>query len=172
MLQINKNYILIIFFFFFVQESFSQQNKHNTIGSFAAWEAYYWDTEEGKICSIMSIPIKEEGDYKKRGEVYTQVSINSNTSGAGVVSVQAGYTFKNQSEVEINIDNKNTVLLFTHERMAWAKSAEEDSKLIKFMKLGNSMITKGISSRGTNTKDTYSLKGFSAAYKAMVKVCK
>ena len=33
------------------------------------------------------------------------------------------------------------------------------------------MIVRGISSRGTNTKDTYSLKGFSAAYKAIKKVC-
>jgi len=172
MLQMSKNYILIIFFLFSVQESFSQQNKHNNIGSFGSWEAYYWDTEEGKICTIQSVPLKEEGEYKKRGEVYTQVSINTNTLGAGVVSFQAGYTFKNQSEVKINIDKKNTVLLFTHERMAWAKSVEEDSKLIKFMKLGNSMIVEGKSSRGTNTRDTYSLKGFSAAYKAMGQVCK
>ena len=34
------------------------------------------------------------------------------------------------------------------------------------------MIVKGISSRGTNTKDKYSLKGFVAAYKAINKKCK
>ena len=40
------------------------------------------------------------------------------------------------------------------------------------MKLGTKMVVKGVSMRGTNTTDTYSLKGFIAAYKAMNKICK
>ena len=57
-------------------------------------------------------------------------------------------------------------------RVAWTISEEEDARLIKFMKLGNEMIVRGISSRGTKTIDTYSLKGFSAAFTAIRKVCK
>jgi len=63
-------------------------------------------------------------------------------------------------------------LFLTNNQTAWADTEDEDVLLIKFMKLGTKMVVKGISSRGTNTIDTYSLKGFIAAYKAMNKICK
>jgi hypothetical protein len=34
------------------------------------------------------------------------------------------------------------------------------------------MIVEGVSSKGTKTKDTYSLKGFTGAYKAISAKCK
>ena len=37
---------------------------------------------------------------------------------------------------------------------------------------GARLVVKGTSSRGTKTTDTYSLKGFSAAFKAIGKACK
>ena len=39
------------------------------------------------------------------------------------------------------------------------------------MKRGRKMVVKGKSSRGTATTDTYSLTGFSAAYKAIGEAC-
>ena len=39
------------------------------------------------------------------------------------------------------------------------------------MKRGERMIVDGKSSRGTATKDTYSLKGFSSAYRAISAKC-
>ena len=54
----------------------------------------------------------------------------------------------------------------------WPEDEEIDDLLIKGMKRGTTMIVKGISSRGTNTTDTYSLRGFTASYKAISKICK
>ena len=121
---------------------------------------------------MMTIPKKEEGKYTKRGEVYAQVVKNMGTKDTGVVNFAAGYTFKENSEVNIKIDDKHSFILFTNKSTAWTQTEKDDASLIKFMKLGNTMIVKGISSRGTNTKDTYSLKGFVAAYKAINKKCK
>jgi len=39
------------------------------------------------------------------------------------------------------------------------------------MRAGLTMVVKGTSSRGTLTTDTYSLRGFTAAYDAMQKAC-
>ena len=36
---------------------------------------------------------------------------------------------------------------------------------------GSKMVAVGTSSRGTKTKDTYSLSGFTKAYKAINKAC-
>ena len=51
-------------------------------------------------------------------------------------------------------------------------NGQEDLKLIAAMKRGERMIVDGKSNRGTTTKDTYSLKGFSSAYQAISAKCK
>ncbi|MBF87067.1 MAG: hypothetical protein CMJ14_03595 [Pelagibacterales bacterium] len=160
----------LIFIYFGFQTCFADES-HIELGNYGNWDAYYWNLNDGKVCVMMSVPLKEEGKYTRRGDVYAQVSLNENNSNSGVVSFQAGYTYKIKSEINVIIDKNNKMLLQPVGRVAWTVSEEEDSKLIKFMKLGNEMIVRGISSRGTNTKDTYSLKGFSAAYKAIKKVC-
>ena len=40
------------------------------------------------------------------------------------------------------------------------------------MKKGNILIAEGTSNRGTETKDTYSLLGFTKAFKKVKDVCK
>ncbi len=39
------------------------------------------------------------------------------------------------------------------------------------MKAGSNLVVKASSSRGTDTTDTYSLSGFTAAYNAISKAC-
>ena len=68
-------HFIIIFFLFLVQESFSDDSFYE-IGNYGDWNAFYWDMKEGKVCAIVSLPLKEEGNYTKRGKVYSQVSKN------------------------------------------------------------------------------------------------
>ena len=166
-----KYFTLIVLAFLFFFSTVSRCST--TLGTYGEWEAMYWNTEEGLVCSIISAPTKQEGKYTKRGQVYAQISQNKGSEGIGIVSFQAGYTFKKNIPVIVNIDSKHTFkLLLTNNQTAWADTDTEDALLIKFMKLGTKMVVKGVSSRGTNTIDTYSLKGFIAAYKAMNKICK
>ena len=44
-------------------------------------------------------------------------------------------------------------------------------KIIEAMKKGNILIAEGTSNRGTETKDTYSLLGFTKAFKKVKDVC-
>ena len=62
--------------------------------------------------------------------------------------------------------------LFTNGDNAWAPDNATDKKLVETMKRGERMIVEGVSARGTKTKDTYSLSGFSSAYKAISQKCK
>ena len=48
----------------------------------------------------------------------------------------------------------------------------EDKAVVAAMSKGASLTVQGNSSRGTPTVDTYSLQGFSAAYKAITDTCK
>ena len=55
---------------------------------------------------------------------------------------------------------------------AFAVDTKTDKALVDAMIRGARMVVKGTSSRGTKTTDTYSLKGFSAAFKTIGKACK
>ena len=87
-----------------------------------------------------------------------------------MISVEAGYTYKQGSDVTVLIGGA-TFTLYTDGGYAWADDAKTDRALIENMKRGRSMVIKGISSRGTITTDTYSLVGFTAAYGAIGKAC-
>ena len=54
--------------------------------------------------------------------------------------------------------------------MDWIKT-KKDKKIIKAMLKGNKLIALGVSKRGTKTKDTYSLSGFTKAYNEINNYC-
>ena len=143
----------------------------NFLGEFEEWEAFKEFNGGKPVCYMGTKPIKAIGKYKKRGDNYVLVTHRPAEKSFGVVSVRAGYKFKKASEaiVSIGIHNFN---LFTDGGHAFAFENKDDFALIMAMKKGTNMIIKGTSSRGTKTTDTYSLKGVTAAWKAINKACK
>jgi len=89
----------------------------------------------------------------------------------GVINFQTGYTFKQGTSAIITIGDDN-FSLFTEGSDGWAKDGATDKAIVNAMIRGAQMMIKGTSSRGTKTTDTFSLKGFTAAYKAASKACK
>lgn len=141
------------------------------LGSFDDWEAYR-ETDGGKpVCYVGSQPKKATGKYKTRGETYILITHRPAEKSIGVVSLKAGYTFQKASETDIII-GEATFRLFTDAGHAFAYDQKTDKAIVNAMIRGARMVVKGTSSRGTKTTDTYSLKGFSAAYKAIGKACK
>ena len=139
------------------------------IGMFGDWEAYTATESGSKICYMGSAPKKAEGDYSQRGRTVLLVTHRPKEKEKGVVSVTAGYTYKNGSEVTVNIDGTG-FKLFTSGGHAFADEGK-DATLVGAMIRGSDMVVKGTSSRGTLTTDTYSLSGFTAAWKAIGKAC-
>ena len=134
--------------------------------------SHHREADGGKpVCFIGSEPKKSRGKYKKRGEAYVLVTHRPAEKSTHVVSVKAGYTYQNGSEVDLIIGAK-TFKLFTDAGHAFAYDDKTDKALIKAMVRGARMVVRGTSARGTLTTDTYSLKGFTAAYQAINKACK
>lgn len=134
------------------------------------WEAYV-DSEGGKkVCYIGSKPKKETGKYRKRGDTYVLITHRPAENSINVVSVAAGYTYQPASEVDVAIGD-NKFRLFTDGDYAFAYDTKTDGELVRAMVKGAVMVVKGTSNRGTATADTYSLKGFTAAYKAIGQAC-
>ena len=135
------------------------------------WEAYTTFENKRLVCYMGAEPQKTQGKYTKRGQTFLLITHRPSEKSKNVISLRAGYTYKKSSEVKMVI-GKERFELFTNGQWAFAADAGTDNKLVKSMIRGAELIVRGVSSRGTRTTDTYSLKGFTAAYKAIGKACK
>lgn len=137
---------------------------------FRDWSVYVHEDSSGRICFVTSEPIKQEGNFARRGRPRLFVTQFGGDRPRQEVSVDPGYTYRKGSTVEAVIDGARFEL-FTDRDRAWARSSEDDAKIIAAMRRGNQMTVRGTSVRDTWSLDTYSLAGFSAALKAMVEIC-
>ena len=141
------------------------------IGAFNAWEAYSFKENEQIVCYIVSQPTKKRGDYKRRGDVFAMVTHRPGEKSRDVVSFYAGYTLEKGSSVDVRIGS-GRFDMFTAADAAWARTKNADAALVRAMIRGAGMVVKGTSRFGTLTTDTYSLRGFTAAYRAISRACK
>ena len=122
---------------------------------------------DDNYCYIVSAPTKKEGDYTKRGDTYVLV-YRINKSPDKIVQVTAGYNYDESKPVILKI-GQTTFDFFGKEDSAW--TSDKDKEVIFAMKKGIMLSIEGYSSRGTLTVDTYTLKGFTAAFNKLSKDC-
>ncbi len=140
------------------------------LGKHGDWASYSLSENGNKVCYMVSKPVKAQGKYTNRGEIFALITHRPSENTRDVFSYITGYTYKAGSDATVTIDGTRYVL-FTQDDTAWAPDASADSKLAKAIRTGSKMVVKGTSARGTLTTDTYSLKGSGAAYKAISKEC-
>jgi hypothetical protein len=104
----------------------------------------------------------------RRGDIL--LFITYRPGGKGEVSFTGGYPFAPGSTVGLDVGGSRFDL-FVDGEWAWAGSPEDDGKIIAAMKAGSSAVLTGKSAKGTQTQDTFSLNGFSAAVDEAAKRC-
>ncbi len=125
---------------------------------------------EDDYCYVGSKPtITEIEEGKKRDITYILV-YRINKSPDAIVQIEAGYPYDQKKTVEVKID-KSLYKFFSEEETPETAWTKKDQEVIFAMKKGITLIVKGYSSRGTITIDTYTLKGFTAAYNKLTKDC-
>lgn len=134
------------------------------------WKAYTFRKGQATVCYMASAPKKSVGDYTKRDPAFVLVTNDPTSGGRGEVSFVAGYPYKEDSTVSVAIGGR-TFDLFTAADKAWTQGPEDDRDMVAAMINGADMVVKGVSSRGTETTDTYSLIGFTATKKTIDKTC-
>ncbi len=112
------------------------------------------NTKDGRVVSV------------NRGDILLFVSYIPVLGAKGQVSFTGGYPFAPGSQVALKVSSQ-TFQLFTdtatNKEMAWSPSEADDAKIITAMKRGAEAVLVARSARGTTTKDTFSLLGFTAA---------
>jgi len=141
------------------------------IGTHGQWTAYTYQEDGNAVCYMAAKPSKSAGNYSRRGDVMLLVTHRPAEKAFDVVSVVAGYQYDQSTDAQLTV-GRETIGMFTNGERAWTRDSAADAALVQSMIKGNSLIVKGTSSRGTATTDTYSLSGFTAAYKAISESCK
>jgi len=108
------------------------------------------NTRDGRVVAV------------RRGDILLFVFYRPGEEVKGQVTFTGGYPFADGSTVNMQIGS-NSFELFTDGEWAWPASAADDAKIITAMKRGAQAVLTARSSRGTQTVDTFSLLGFTAA---------
>lgn len=105
-----------------------------------------------------------------RGQTLLMVFYRPSAGATGQVAFTGGYPFASGSTVNMDIGG-TSFELFTDGEWAWPATTADDSKIIAAMKRGADAKLTGRSGRGTQTEDTFSLLGFTAAVEDAAKRC-
>ncbi len=140
-------------------------------GKFADWSVFTADFYKGgqkKICYMMSLPVKKDGNYYRRGEPY--FLITNSVDNIDEITIASGYVYKVGSEIELSFGLKK-FNAFTYKSLAWATNKTDDIDIIKEMRRNLDVVVLGVNKKNQYSSDTYSLIGFNQAYGKMKEVC-
>jgi len=153
------------------------------IGEFDDWVAI--KSKDPVECWMTAIPVRGKTVHKRNGKVVTNVDRGKETlfyvvfrsdgaSKDGELSFTGGqYTFDEDKAFNLSIKGDDYLMIAQNsEGRGWAYPPIEDEKtLISKFKAGADFSVTSRSSRGTVSKDVFSLMGFTAAYNATKKAC-
>ena len=142
-----------------------------SLGTFRDWRAHRFKEKEQAVCTMWSQPKTAEGKYTRRGEIFVLVSHRPSEKRTDSVSFEMGYPFAAGKTLAVSIDGGKAMRLPASGSLAWHESPDVNRRLVRLMRAGRKMKVTGRSSRGTKTVDTYSLLGFTKAYKAISEAC-
>jgi hypothetical protein len=140
------------------------------------WSVFQENVSGKKQCWVVTAPTKvvNTRNGKKvdatRSEILLFVTYVPANGIKGEISFEGGYPFRENSIVQLEIGSSKYDLYPSGET-AWSASPADDSKIRTSMKKGATAVIKAVSGRGTQTTDTFSLSGFTAALADAEKRC-
>ncbi|QBY01955.1 hypothetical protein E2K80_15495 [Rhodophyticola sp. CCM32] len=144
----------------------AQEESSNRVNAETDWSVFVED--DPTQCWVVSTPRETVNTRDgrvvavRRGEILMFISYWPAEEKRGEVSFTGGYPFAPGSTVTMEIGG-TTFEMFTDGEMAWAASEQDDQRIVTAMKRGAEAVLTARSSRGTQTQDTFSLLGFTAA---------
>ena len=148
------------------------QESTNRVATMTDWSVFA--EKDPKECWGVSSP-KETVNSKdgqpvsvRRGDILLFVTFRPGAKGE--VSFSGGYPFASGSTVKLDVDG-TSFDLFTDGEWAWSGGAEDDSAILAALKKGTTAVLTARSGKGTQTQDTFSLRGFTAAMDEAAKQC-
>lgn len=152
----------------------AQEQSDNRVSANTDWSVFV--ESDPSECWAVSAP-KETLNTRdgntvdvRRGDIRLIVFYRPSQNVTGQVMFTAGYPFASESTVSMQVGD-TTFQMFTQGETAWPATAEDDAKFVAAMKRGANAVVTGRSGRGTQTQDTFSLLGFTAAVEEAANRC-
>jgi hypothetical protein len=143
------------------------------IGQFGTWGAYVATPNGKKVCFALAKPSssKTNPPNRPRDPAYAFVSTRPAEKVTNEVSVMIGYTLKPGSESTLEVGGA-TYAMYSQGDGLWIKNAAEEDRMVDAMRKAADVVVKGVSAKGTETIDTFSLKGLSQALDRLAQDCR
>jgi len=143
------------------------------IGQFGTWGAYSAVPNGKKVCFALAKPSssKTNPPNRPRDPAYAFVSTRPAEKVTNEVSVMIGYPLKPGSESTLEVGGASYAM-YTQGDGLWIKNAAEEARMVDAMRKASDVVVKGVSAKGTETTDTFSLKGLSQALDRLAQDCK
>jgi hypothetical protein len=143
------------------------------IGQFGTWGAYTATPNGKKVCFALAKPSssKTNPPNRPRDSAYAFVSTRPAEKVVNEVSIMIGYMLKPGSESTLEVGGA-AYAMYTQGDGLWIKNAAEEERMVDAMRKAPDVVIKGVSAKGTETTDTFSLKGLSQALDRLAQDCK
>ena len=136
------------------------------IGKFEDWTAAT-NREAGQtVCYAFTRALSSTPALSGRGDVV--LTVTERTGGRDAVAISAGFTYAANAAVAVAIDTQPAVDFYTAQRSAFARDGH--ATVQAFLK-SRQVVATSPAPKNAQVADTFSLKGFNAAYAAIVKAC-
>lgn len=148
------------------------------VATHTAWDVFV--AADPRECYIVSAPKSSTATRNgspadvNRGDIRLYVSFRPSDQVTNEVSFSAGYPLAGGSAVELEIGSDTFRLdPGSGDSNEWAWTApSDDARAVGAMKAGAEATISGTSTRGTDTEDTFSLSGFTAAVEDAASRCR
>jgi hypothetical protein len=143
------------------------------IGQFGTWGAYSATPNGKRVCFALAKPTssKTNPPNRPRDPAYAFVSTRPAEKVVNEVSVMIGYALKPGSESTLEVGGASYAM-YTQGDGLWIKNAAEEEQMVQAMRRSADAVIKGTSAKGTETTDTFSLKGLSQALDKISQDCR
>ncbi len=143
------------------------------LGQYGMWGAYTAAPGGKKVCFALAKPSASETNppNRPRNPVYMFISTRPADKVSNEISLVVGYPFKTGTEATAQVGG-SSFALYTQQDGAWIKNATDEAKMVDAMRGGDNAVIKGTSAKGTQSTDTFSLKGVSQALDRAAQECK
>ena len=143
------------------------------LGQYGMWGAYTASPGGKKVCFALAKPTASETNppNRPRNPIFMFISTRPADKVTNEISLVVGYPFKAGTEATAQVGG-SSFALYTQQDGAWIKNATEEAKMIDAMRGGDNAVVKGVSAKGTQSTDTFSLKGVAQALDRTAQECK
>lgn len=143
------------------------------IGQFGTWGAYVANPGGKKVCFALAKPSssKTNPPNRPRDPAYAFISSRPSEKVTNEVSIMIGYQLKPGADSTLEVGSARYTMYAQGDGL-WIKNAAEEDAMVAALRKGSDVTVKGVSAKGTESSDTFSLKGLAQALDRLAKDCR